>query len=441
MNAPVEAEPASSVEHIVDLLIEGRYRSVPEGTDQLTAKLKQLADVLHDRAEGEIRRIVALSMTANEAVTATAEMSRDVRDVENRTHAIAAAAEEMVASVDEIARSSDSVAEHTQEAHAAAEAAAGTSRDAIEAMEAIASAVVDATAKAEGLADASDRIGEITMQIEAIAKQTNLLALNATIEAARAGEAGKGFAVVAGEVKNLATQTAKATEDIRNRIGALREDMAAIVGAMQTGAEAVEKGRGIISHTGDGIGDVLARIDGVTERMNEIAGILGQQSDASREVSDGIGAIAGTATNNVTSINRVLDVMDGVEGQVQAAVGDLSKLEIKDFTIHAAKSDHVIWRKKLAQMVVGRATLHSKELADHHTCRLGKWYDAQTDRSITENDAFRRLAIPHAEVHRHGIHCAELYEDGDLDGALEELNKVADASVDVLHLLDEVLAR
>ncbi|SOD97578.1 methyl-accepting chemotaxis protein [Caenispirillum bisanense] len=441
MNMISQPVASSSVEEILDLLIAGRYLSVPEGTDAVTAKLKHLADTLHGRAVNEVKRVVAISITCAEAVTATAEMTRDVRDVDGRAQAIAAAAEEMVASVGEIARSTDAVAEDAAQAHSAAAAAAQTSARAVESMAAIAAAVQDAAGKAEGLAAASDRIGEITLQIEAIAKQTNLLALNATIEAARAGEAGKGFAVVAGEVKNLATQTARATEDIRNRIGALRQDMAAIVAAMQSGADAVARGREIISHTGDGIGDVLRRIDSVSDRMGEVAGILGQQNEASREVADGIAGIARTATSNVGGINRVLDIMDGLDGEIGGAVADLQKLEIKDFTAYVAKSDHVVWKRRLAQMVVGRAKLDPKELADHHTCRLGKWYDAQTDGQVTGTDAFRRLVTPHAEVHRHGIRAAELYRAGDLDGALAEIAKVEPASREVLRLLDGVLAR
>ncbi|WP_300528464.1 methyl-accepting chemotaxis protein [Maricaulis sp.] len=97
--------------------------------------------------------------------------------------------------------------------------------------------------RVEALTDASQRINAILSTIEAIASQTNLLALNATIEAARAGEAGRGFAVVAGEVKALAGQTAKATEDIASRISALDNEVKEILEGVRASGASVARGK------------------------------------------------------------------------------------------------------------------------------------------------------------------------------------------------------
>ena len=97
--------------------------------------------------------------------------------------------------------------------------------------------------RVEALTDASQRINAILSTIEAIASQTNLLALNATIEAARAGEAGRGFAVVAGEVKALAGQTAKATEDIASRIAALDTEVKEILDGVRGSGQSVARGK------------------------------------------------------------------------------------------------------------------------------------------------------------------------------------------------------
>ncbi|MBW7849634.1 MAG: CZB domain-containing protein [Rhodospirillales bacterium] len=429
-----------AVERLLDLLIEGKYRSVPVGSCRISRKIRELAGVLERRMLTQVKGVVELSVTSNEAVTATAEMMRDVHEVDRRSQAIAAAAEELVASVGEISRNSEAAARDAQAAQAAAGEGRQAADQAVDTMERIASAVSEAAATVDGLAAASGKIGEIVNQIEAIAKQTNLLALNATIEAARAGEAGKGFAVVASEVKNLANQTAKATVDIRMRIEGLRAEMAAIVESMQNGAEAVNRGRQVIAATGQGMRTVTGQIEGVTAKMQEIATILSQQAEASTEVSQGITVIADMASHNAASISSVIETMDRSDTAITTLVADFVSQEIEDVTIHVAKSDHAIWRKRLAQMLVGRARLDPSELADHHQCRLGRWYDAVSD-DLRLHPAFAALAEPHRAVHAHGIEAARLFKQGDVDGALNEIKLVAASSQDVFSNLEKLTAR
>jgi len=347
----------------------------------------------------------------------------------------------MVASVEEIARNAGAARGEAQSALDLAGQGREAADQAVSSMENIARAVEGAVTRVDALAQASTQIGDIVNQIEAIAKQTNLLALNATIEAARAGEAGKGFAVVAGEVKHLANQTAKATVDIRLRIEGLRDEMAAIVSSMQDGADAVQKGRAVIAESGSGMRQVNDQIHSVSGRINEISAILTQQSAASADVSEAVKVIAEMSSRNVKTIGDIIGSMDHLDPIIGNCVSELVKIEIKDLTIILAKSDHMIWRKKLGQMLVGKAKLNPNELADHHTCRLGKWYDGVTDADIKNNPAFRQLEEPHREVHAHGIEAARLYQKGDLEGALTEVMKVGEASKGVMQRLGELQRR
>jgi methyl-accepting chemotaxis protein len=159
----------------------------------------------------------------------------------------------------------------------------------------------------EGLARAADKIGEVVKLINDIASQTNLLALNATIEAARAGDAGKGFAVVAGEVKNLANQTGRATEEISSQIAAVQEETRRTVEAIRN------------------IGSV---IDQVREISSGIASAVEEQGAATQEIARNVQqAATGTQDVSANIVGISQSANDAVEGahQILAASGDLAK--------------------------------------------------------------------------------------------------------------------
>jgi methyl-accepting chemotaxis protein len=199
---------------------------------------------------------------------------------------VAAAAEQLSKSIEEIAR-------HVQDS-------ATVSGDAVRAAE-------SANATIRELGEASAQIGQVIKVITSIAQQTNLLALNATIEAARAGDAGKGFAVVANEVKELARQTAKATEEIGHKIDAIQ------------------------SSTGVAVTSI-GSINGIIRKMNEIsttiAAAIEEQSAATAEISRNVSEAArGTSevTNNIAGVSHAADEAGQVASQMQVASGKLAE--------------------------------------------------------------------------------------------------------------------
>ena len=384
----------------------------------------------------DLRRWVSMSITANNGVRLVAEMSRPVHEANTRTESIARAVEDMSSSIERVLQTSEAAAADARSAAARAEAGREAAGAAVRVMEDIAEAAQESVAKVETLAEMSTRIGDIVVNIETIARQTNLLSLNAMIEAARAGEAGKGFAVVANEVKSLAEQTSKATVDIRERIEALQKEMNIIITAMKTGAEAAEGGRAAIGTTDEEIAQANAESSAVTEKMEEIAAILREQQRGAREVADDAGVISQMSQNNVAYIDSVIETLEQSEAPIVDSITALAGIGLPDATIEAAKSDHMIWMRKLSQMLAGRARLNPDELADHHSCRLGKWYDAQADRDLTSHTAWRALLAPHRRVHEAGIAAARAYEAGDLETATAYVQDAGEASVEVMNHLN-----
>jgi methyl-accepting chemotaxis protein len=157
------------------------------------------------------------------------------------------------------------------------------------------------------LSQAADRIGEVVQLINDIASQTNLLALNATIEAARAGEAGKGFAVVAGEVKSLATQTSRATEEISTQITAVQDETRRAVDAIRNIAQVIDQVRAISS-------DIAAAVEQQTAATSEIA----------RNVQDAAEG-TGMVSRSMTEVTSAAATTSAAAEQVQSSAGTLAQ--------------------------------------------------------------------------------------------------------------------
>jgi methyl-accepting chemotaxis protein len=228
-------------------------------------------------------------VTAADDMRATSEtMSNTADDVGQRGGAVATAAEHASGSVHTVAAASEELAASIGEISRQVSQAADISRDAVHAAE-------DTTGKVKRLADAAQRIGEVIQLINDIAGQTNLLALNATIEAARAGEAGRGFAVVAAEVKGLASQTAKATEEIRLQIESVQN-------ATKIAVEAIS-----------GIGGRISEINAVS---TAIASAIEEQGAATQQITENTQEAA-RGTRDVSA--NILAVNKGVAHASQAA--------------------------------------------------------------------------------------------------------------------------
>ncbi|MGT2500916.1 methyl-accepting chemotaxis protein [Bradyrhizobium guangxiense] len=327
----------------------------------MSKAVSKLAARLASDASSKLDAIVDLNVQSNETAISAARMLTACREVDQRTQALAAASEEMVASVGQIRSNAEDAAASAAEMRASAEQGMATVRLASRAMERVEATANDASDKIVALSAASEEIGAIVGSIDAIARQTNLLALNATIEAARAGEAGRGFAVVASEVKGLSQQTGKATEDIRERIQRLRDEVELIVTAMSGCKSAAVESKGVVTQLGEEMSSFEARTVTLTGGMDEIANILNQQTGASREVAEGIAAIARMTLANVDQIKNISSQLDVAQGIAGRQLQDIAGLSFDNKIPRLAKADHVIWKKRLADMAIGRVTLKADE--------------------------------------------------------------------------------
>ncbi len=253
---------------------EARQRTDQEARAMRRSGLLHLADSF----EASVKSVVDFVFSASIETTANAE---SLATVAQRASKLAGAA---ASGSDQSFQNVHAVVDRSEELSAAA---AEITRQVTRSSNIASKAMVEANETNEvmrGLADSANKIGEVVGLINAIAGQTNLLALNATIEAARAGEAGKGFAVVASEVKSLATQTAKATEEITGQIGAIQS-------STRSAAEAIER----VSRT----------ITEISEIAANVATAVGQQGAATQDITENVSQAATGARDAATNIAGV----------------------------------------------------------------------------------------------------------------------------------------
>ncbi len=279
------------------------------------ASLTQLADTFERDVSGVVSSVSGSAAMMERSAHDLAEESEQAN---HKATAVAAASEEAAANVQAVASATEELTSSVEEINRQVNESARATRSAVK-------TAGETTAVINGLASAAARIGEVVNLINDIAAQTNLLALNATIEAARAGDAGKGFAVVANEVKSLATQTAKATDEIAQQIGAVQGETKKAVEAIQQVSASIECVNGIssaiasavqqqsaatreiarnVSEAAHGTQDVSANIVGVSSAVKQALQSSADVLKVSQQLSKDSAAMKGKLTEFVSTVRR-----------------------------------------------------------------------------------------------------------------------------------------
>ncbi len=283
------------------------YKVVKFATDITNLKtaikeIEKTADNLNSEALKLTNTAEEMNHSASQTSSKSETAAHEAENVSNGIRSVATNTDQMVDAIKEISR--------------AANDSSSMSKDTLQKAQATNKAV-------EQLGVSSKEIGNVIKVISSIAQQTNLLALNATIEAARAGDAGKGFAVVANEVKELANQTATATEDITQKIAAIQKDSDTAIGDIAEIAEAMEKLNNIA-------GSIATAVEEQNATTGEVSRIISRSTESIDQIVSSIKEVSELAEKNRSSSDQTLSASTGLTGLSKDLKSHMEKLSGKN---------------------------------------------------------------------------------------------------------------
>ncbi len=402
---------------------------VVNGTGTISATSDGLIDISHRLSSGAketSEKAQGVATAAEEASANTNSVAASMEQASTNLASVAGATEEMSATVAEIASNSEKGRAISEEATVQAQTISDTMQQ---------------------LGEAAKEIGKVTETITEISSQTNLLALNATIEAARAGAAGKGFAVVAGEIKELARQTAAATEDIKAKIAGVQNSTGGAIADIQ-------KITGVIKEVGSVVSTIAVAIEEQATVTKDVAGNIAQASTGVKEANERVAqtaAVSQTIAKDIAQVSSEGRAMSRDSNHLEDNAAVLRRLgqelnglvarfqitkNMQDFG--PIKKGHLQWRSKLVDMFEGRQKITSADVTDHHQCPFGKWYYGEGGEKMKHLPMYEKVGGHHQAFHGLVAEIVQLWNVNREEDAFDRFRKLMPHTDELFAMLDKL---
>ncbi len=411
-------------------------------SEELAASSEQVTVAMNEMAEN-MQKVAEEAETGNQA---TLESSKVLLEL---------------SSLIQIARTqAESAMSNSRTTLGAAEKGKQTVEDAVIRMENIRVKTLETEELMASLNQYSQQIGLITETITGLASQTDLLALNAAIEAARAGEAGRGFAVVAEEVRKLAEQSNQGATEVASLVQKVLAGVAASVVATQESREQVQQGVAVVHQAGEALENIFGAVantvndvehivnitdsevassNKIVELINSVATVIERTAHHADQISAGVGEIS-AAMQNVAASTEIATTMAGELKDKVDAFKTSSDNSKADYILEKTKTDHLVWKSRITNMVNGLEQIKPQDLTNHHDCRLGKWYFTSANPYKMEK-AYQRIDEPYRLFHEVANQIVKAHHEGDKSKVSRSLKQLENHSGQVIKAINKLIIR